>query len=168
MPLSEWQKDASPSIQKVEVCFDRQLVSELEEAQARLVAESKGKLEPPTELENHVSELGKQVEAKTRTFVFASIGRRKWRELLGEHPPTKEQLKEDPNLDNNPETFPQAAMVACCTDPGLTTEEADWIAAELPEMVFLRFWNAVLKANVLGGDEKKAVATAAAPRSVRR
>lgn len=167
MSLSDWQEEATPYVDKVHVCFDRALVAELEEAQARLAQESKGQLESPPELENHVAELSKKVEAKTRTFVFSSIGKGAWRKLLADHPPTEAQLKADPSLDNNPETFPQAAMVACCTEPGMTVEQANWIATELPEMVFLRFWNAVLRCNVLGGDEKKAV-TAAAHLSVSR
>lgn len=177
MSLTEWKTEASPSTQTVEVCFDRTLVSELEEAQARLQAAKKtagGMLEAPAELENHVAELAKKVEEKTRTFIFSSIGRRAWRKLLSEHPPTDEQKENTPpdvfgnRIDNNPETFPVAAMVATCTSPGLTQEEAQWIADELPEAVYMRFWNAVLQANVLGGDEKKAVATAAAPVSDER
>lgn len=167
MSVAEWQKDATPSNETVRVCFDRSLISELEEAQAALKAAKKGMLEAPAELENHVQELAKKVEGKTREFVFSSIGRRAWRKLLSEHPPTDEQkdtIKDafGNSIDNNPETFPVAAMVATCSSPGLTQDEAQWIADELPEAVYLRFWSAVLAANVHGGDEKKAVATAAA------
>lgn len=162
MSLSEWQKDASPHSKKVEVCFDRALVAELEEAEAALKEASRGMLEPPPDLENHVAELAKQVQAKTREFTFTGIGRRKWRELLSEHPPTEEQLEKMGRMDHNPETFPVAAMVATCTSPGLTEKEAQWLADEMPEGVFDRLWAAVLSTNLLGGDEKKAVATAVA------
>jgi hypothetical protein len=128
--------------------------------------------EPP-ELRAHVTELAEKVKAKTRVFVFSSIGRRAWRKLMSEHPPTDDQKdtirdRFGNSVDHNPETFPVAAMVATCTSPGLTEDEAQWIADELPEAVFLRFWNAVLTANLVGGDEKKALVIAAAPPSDER
>lgn len=157
-----WQDQAKPFKATVDVCADGELVAELDAAWARLEKEKEGQLEPPSELEAHVAALSKKVEEKTRTFVFQSIGRREWRKLSSEHPPTDEQKALEPELDHNPDTFPPAALAASCSEPRLTDEDAQWLCDVLPDGEFFRIWSAVLSANLIGGDAKKAVATAAA------
>lgn len=163
-----WKAQAKPFTASVDVCADGQLVAELDAASQRLEEESRGRLEAPKELEAHVAALSKKVEAKTRTFVFRSIGRREWRKLSSEHPPTDEQKDQEPELDHNPDTFPPAAIAASCMEPKLTLDDAAWLCDELPDGEFFRIWQAVLSANLIGGDAKKAVATAAAVLSERK
>lgn len=166
--FESWQQDATPHTVSEEVCFDRALVGELERAEAEL-ARHRGMLEPPPELAARVEELAAAVTEKTRTLVFTSIGRTAWRELLSGHPPTDEQREQlGRGLDHNPESFPFAAIAAACSEPGLTPEQAKWLSDNLPISVFERIWGACLTANVGGGDEKKALSTAAALRIARK
>lgn len=163
--LKEWRENAKPYTASIDVCADGQLVAELEAAQRRLEEESAGMLEAPKELETHVQALAKKVQELTRTFVFQSIGRREWRKLKSEHPPTEEQAAAE--FDHNPETFPAEAFLRSCISPKLTREDAEWLA-DLPEGEFMGVWGALLKANLIGGDAKKAVATAAVASSEKR
>lgn len=146
--FSEWQKESTPERKSVTVCFDRTLSSEWEAAEK--AAASPGKMlgeKPDASLE----ELRQRVRERSRTLVFASIGAKRWRDLLAGHPPTKDQRREQGALlDHNPETFPAAALVAACVEPGLTAEEAAWIMDELPLGVANRIWAACLEANVSG------------------
>ena len=167
--LKEWRGKVKPYTAAVDICADGALVAELEAAERRLEEERQnGMLEVPKELEAHVQKLAKKVAAETRTFTFQSIGRRAWRALMSDHPPTDQQREQEPDLDHNPETFPVAAILASCVEPRLSQEDAEWLADELPEGEFLRVWGALLRANVVGGDAKKAVATAEAVSSAKR
>lgn len=166
--LKAWREQAKPYSASVDICPDMELVAELERAE-REVEERRAEkmIEIPAELEAHVQALAKSVESKMRTFTFQSIGRRNWRKLISEHPPTAEQREQDPELDHNPDTFPAAAFEASCIEPKLSTEDAEWLT-DLPEGEFMRLWGACLKANLIGGDAKKAVATAAAAHSAKK
>lgn len=166
--LKEFREQAKPFTASVDVCADGALVAELEEARAELEAQHQGMLQAPKELEARVEKLAKEVDKKTRTFVFQSIGRRAWRKMLSEHPPTKEHLAMEPELDFNPDTFPAVAFRRSCISPELTQDDAEWLAGDLPEGEFTRVWGALLRANVVGGDAKKAVATAAAALSEKK
>lgn len=167
--VDSWLSETSPHTVTEHVCFDRSLVGELEEAQDQLTRQSRGMLEPPAELVERVESLKSKVQEKTRKFVFVSIGRTSWRKLLSENPPTQEQLDEfGRGLDHNPEEFPFAALAATCKEPGLTVDQAKKLADVLPVGVFDRLWGACLSANVMGGDEKKAVGTAAPLLSVKK
>ena len=162
--FESWKQEATPHSKTIQVCFDRELVGEWEAAQEQLRDVTKGMLEAPAELENHVEQLSKKVREKTRELTFTSIGRRAWRELLAQHPPTKsQQITLGKGIDHNPETFPPAAIAVSSTKPKLTLEQAQWMCDELPLGVFDRIWAAVLTANMIGGDEKKAAATVAPP-----
>jgi hypothetical protein len=160
--FADWQKEATPHVAKASVCFDRALVAEYEEAVRDLDRATKGTSEmldgPRTELANRVADLEKAVQSKTRELVFRSIGRRAWKRLLADHPPTKQP--EDMKAGYNLETFVPAAMAASCVSPGLTLEQADWIMAELPDAVMGEIVDACFTANLEGGDVKKAAATA--------
>jgi hypothetical protein len=80
-------------------------------------------------------------------FVFRSIGRRRYDDLLAENGPSEEQKAEakkiDPNaeLDFDPDKFPQELVAACIVEPELTKSEVadmfaseDWNAAELASL----------------------------------
>ena len=157
--FAEWQKDASRDRKSVDVCFDRALVSELEEAKAELARlRDEGMLEAPDGLQEKVDQLKAEVESKTRKVTFENIGRQKWRSLIGDHPPSEEQKRG--GLDHNPETFAPVAIAATCVVPGLTEDQAEWMLNELPLRKANEVWNTCLAANILGADEKKALASA--------
>jgi hypothetical protein len=75
-------------------------------------------------------------------FVFRSIGRRRYDDLIGEHQPTEEQIAElkrdepDATLEFNPATFPPAIVAACIVEPALTK-------SEINDMWDSEAWNAV-------------------------
>lgn len=167
--IQSWLDETSAHTVTEYVCFDRALVGELEESQDQLTRQSRGMLEPPAELVQQVEDLKKRVAEKTRKFVFVSIGRTAWRNLLSENPPTQAQVDElGRGLDHNPEEFPFEALAATCKEPKLTAEDAKKLSDVLPVGVFDRLWAACLAANVKGGDEKKAVGTVALLRSVKK
>lgn len=88
----------------------------------------------------------KQAELRTvsEKFVFRSLSRRRYDDLLTHHQPTDEQQKmakdqEGPDavLEFNPETFPEALVAACLQEPAMTDEDVhdiftgdDWNGAE--------------------------------------
>ncbi len=156
-----WKKEATRHTAKAEVCLDRALVAEYEEAVDALEQATRGAMleGPAEELHNRVADLDKAIQDKTREFVFESIGRRAWRQLLAEHPPTN--APEDSKAGYNVETFVPAALAASCMKPGLNVAQAEWMAAELPEAVLGDVIEACFRANLQGGDVKKANATAA-------
>jgi hypothetical protein len=83
-----------------------------------------------------------------------------WANLMVKHPPTKEQRKENPRLDHNPETFPLAAMAASCVEPsGATVESFQRLdASGVPSAVFDELWVTCLDANLGAGIPKSAAA----------
>ena len=110
---------------------------------------------PPRSLADEVLALEEQIEASTRTFRFRALSRRRWRSLLGAHPPLK-QHKAD-GLDFNPETFPVAAIAACAVEPTMTPEQAEQVADAIPLGEFERMWAAVLQVNLGASDTPKSV-----------
>lgn len=87
-------------------------------------------------------------------FVFRSIGRRKYEDLVMEHPPTPDQQETakkagDGNYLWNPDTFPQAIIAASVVSP--TMEEADvkeiWESPDWNSPELLSLLNAALEAN---------------------
>ena len=75
------------------------------------------------------------------TFVFKSIGRFRYDEIVTENPPTKEQKKE--GAEFNADTFPPALVAESCIDPEMSLEDAveifaspDWNGAELRKIFF--------------------------------
>lgn len=163
--FADAKEEFTPERAYTSVCFDRRLVAELETARERLagiVAQVKqagdGMLDRPDEpaeadrLRDHIDDLAEQVEAKRRPFVFESIGRRPWRELLAKHPPTEEQKQAYRRVDYNRDTFPAAAIAASCVNPKLTEDDAAWLDEHLHVAEFDRLWAACYSANVSGAD----------------
>lgn len=142
------------------VCFDRKLVSQLEQVEDALNEAEKlrgpmlGDDKVPA-LRKQAEKLRKQVSEKSDSLVFESIGRRAWDSFKAEYPPTDEQIKDAREKGGmvtfNPETFPPAAMVRTCVEPEWFDEDdARVICEELPFGRFLRVWDAVLTANESG------------------
>jgi hypothetical protein len=159
MTFAQWRAEHTPDRVTVGVCFDRRLLFALEQAESELeevTSEKDGMLGNEerkariSELEGKADKLRSEVESKTRTLVFESIGRREWSDLLAEHPPTKEQLDRFGELDHNPETFPPVALEASCVEPGMSLEDAQWLMDKLPLGAWNRVWGACLSVNVVG------------------
>lgn len=92
-----------------------------------------------------------EIESLRREFRFRAVGKRRWSDLLAEHPPTKEQLAKFSRLDHNPETFPVAAIAASCIDPAMSVEQVGRLEEVLNFAQFERLWECCLDVNVAGG-----------------
>lgn len=165
--FQSWKNDATPHFAEAEVCFDRALVARYEKAARELAnatLETDGMLEGASrEIEERVAQLEQELQEKTRTLRFESIGGRAWKELLADHPPTDDPR--DKQAGYNIETFVPDALSKSCTSPGLSVEDARWIIETMPEGVTGDVVRACFDANLEGGNPKKAAATVAVARS---
>lgn len=109
-------------------------------------------------ISQEIVDLEAEIEEAKVAFRFASIGKKAWADLLGKHPPTKEQLKEDPGRPFNPETFPKAAMAASASGPAMTLEQVERLEATLPQASFDMLWIKCIEANAGGGESPKSQA----------
>ena len=88
-----------------------------------------------------IEELVEASKATEVVFVFKSVGRFRYDELVDENPPTKDQKAD--GADFNSDTFPPALVAEACIDPEMTLEDAteifaspDWNGAELRKIFF--------------------------------
>jgi len=98
-------------------------------------------------LARKVVKLEAEIEAVEKVFTFADIGGA-WLDLIGKHPPTKDQLAADRNLDHNPETFPIAAVAASSSVPDLTEDQVKKLRGKLQFTQWQKLWAATLEANL--------------------
>lgn len=100
-----------------------------------------------------------EIEASTVEFRFAGIGHRAWADLLKAHPPTRDQKRDMPQLDHNPETFPHAALAASSVDPVMTVEQVHALESKpvMDVKAWTLLWTACLEANV-GSSAPKSLA----------
>jgi hypothetical protein len=97
-----------------------------------------------------------EMEASEVEFVFRSVGRKRWADMLAKHPPTRAQSQADKRTVFNPETFPIAAIAASCSTPeGMDEAYAARLEASLSDAQFSALWNACVDANLGGGDIPK-------------
>lgn len=161
--FAEWREEFSPDRKPVDICFNRELLAELEEANQELRALQAGEgkmLEAKKELleaEARVHDLIEKVKATEKTLVFQSIGTKAWRDLLSEHPPVGEQVRQivmftGAPLEYNPDTFIPMALHKCCIEPGMSLEDAQWFCEVFPLKEIDRAFGAVTTCNVTGLD----------------
>ena len=109
-----------------------------------------------------LQELERRIDEQARIFSFRGVSRRKWRDLLAQHPPRKQDR--EVGDDFNPETFPAAAVALCSVSPKLTEDEAKALEDDddLGTGGFEQLWNGVLAANlgVVNDTPKSVIATA--------
>lgn len=175
MAFSEWLSEATPDRQEVTVCFDRRLLSSLAKARADLDDIPKTDTLGDDALRaarDTVADLEAQVAAATHALVFEGIGWAAWRDLLAKHPPHKDQAEtflkavqlgfmphSIVNVGYHAETFIPAAIAASCTEPGISTHEAQEMLRFSPPGVIERVWTAVLEVNLAGNSDPFVVAS---------
>jgi hypothetical protein len=163
--FEDLQRRHTKRTKSVPVCFDQALLEELEGARKRLQKyESDGMLDDSVkqDLGEDVAKLQAKAKDATITIVFQAVGRRRWREMVSDHPPTDEQKAEDPDAEFDPETFLAAAMADSCAGTRqvdapkdqplrmkLSRAQFQWIIDEFTFGDVDRIWAACLEANLL-------------------
>lgn len=158
--LSEINAEARPFTASVWLCLRGDLVREHEQLERELAdirRKSDGSLggDGAAEVARRIRDLETQMREGETEFTFQAIGRSAWRNLLAEHPPTKEQ--KDIGADHNPETFAAAAMAASLIDPfpGQGEEAVAEVEALLEKLTTLqlgKLWTTCMSANIDGGN----------------
>ena len=160
----------APAEQSVRVCVRGDLVAQLERLEADLVEardadENENRHPKAPKIAKQIEELQAVARGHEVEFVFRSIGRKAWSDLVSQHPPTKKQkaeLKGNQRLEWNPETFPIAAVAESCIKPAGVTEDAvQRIADEWTHGQWQLLWNACLAANIKVNDVPSSVAASA-------
>lgn len=122
----------------VVLCLDGTLQRRLEELAEQLVeAQRFDERHNEPDRAPAVRDQIEQLQARARDaeveFVLRALPRKRWSDLLAEHPATKEQKEQ--RLDHNPETFwPPVMAESIVTPQGATAEKvADWAANQLTD-----------------------------------
>lgn len=150
-----------PVEKTVRILLDARLADEHAELEQRLLGARRDSglaNDDVPQVAARLAELEERMETEATPFTFRSVGRQKWRKLLGEHPPTAEQARD--GLDHNPDTFPLAAIAASCVAPAMTVDDVVRLDAVLNVAQFDRLWAGCLSANLSGGENPKSVAGA--------
>ncbi len=88
-----------------------------------------------------------ELEAAKVPFMFRSIGRKAWADLIAAHPPTQAQRLAYRGVGYNPETFPIAALAASAVEPAIDLPAAHRLEAALNDSQFELLWTAALEVN---------------------
>jgi hypothetical protein len=143
--VDAWIDDYQPHTAEARVCTRFDLLEQhtkLEQDLAASATDAKRRT-----LARKIVKLEAEIEAVEKVFTFADIGGL-WLDLIGKHPPTKDQLKADGKLDHNPETFPIAAVVASSLTPKLTEDQVRKLRGKLQFIQWQKLWAATLEANL--------------------
>lgn len=160
---------ATRVVKSVRLCLDGELMDQIEQLDDSLTqaleadaAENRHPEAPA--IAARIVELTEQARAKEVLFSFRHMGRRPWRDLIAEHPPTDSDKAN--GGDFNTSTFPVAAMVASCIAPtGVTQELIQELADEtLTDAQWNRLWATCHAANTGGADIPLSVAAYAIAR----
>lgn len=131
--------DAQLPKRSVPMCLRGDLVAEWQDLERRFKQANQAANEEDTlasansaeaiELARQMADLEEQMRAATRVFRLQGLPRSKWRELLNAHPP-REGDEQDAQTEFNRETFPIAAVAACCVVPKMTVAQAERLVDE--------------------------------------
>lgn len=149
-----------PNFKTVRLPLDSEIADAFEDAKAeeeRLKTRLEYKPDDRNLLKEHDAAVAKLEEAKALMlensvlFKFRSIGRKRFDDLIFEHPPTEAQIKKAKENGSgeanwNEDTFPIALIHACLVDPKMEEHEVkdlwdseDWSGSE----VLALFWAAL-------------------------
>lgn len=159
MDLAELLETATPRTDEVTVCARGDLVARHAELVAQLGEASSGTKSlggdsTASGLAEQIVAVEEEMEASSATFHLQSIGHRAWADLLGKHPPRKE----DTGKDHNPLTFPPAAVAACTVSPPITEDDAVKLSEALTTGEWNKLWISVFSLNVVGMPRPKLAA----------
>jgi hypothetical protein len=158
--FDEIDAEYTPSRRRAWIVTRGDLVERLAELNEQLVAEQKNKAaqDGPITQKSRLEEIAAEIvdlEAEAqryrRLFVFESLGRQGYRDLIAEHPPTDEQKakarEENQIWEWNPETFlPELVARACVKPVGITPEKVAKFALKIGTSQWDMLYTAALDA----------------------
>jgi len=160
-----WQ----PTLYRASICLDSELVLVIERLEEQLDREkhldtNTNRTAVAPAIATRILELREEAKAAEVEFVFKSIGRGLYTDLIRKHQPTDEQQQDAAEIGQrlgwNPDTFPPALMALAAVEPTGTDES--WWARKYDEWgigQITRIWNTCLAAQ--GGVVEVPKATAA-------
>ncbi|OLT24420.1 hypothetical protein BJF79_13845 [Actinomadura sp. CNU-125] len=98
------------------------------------------------EIAEQIEDLRQTMQDHTHTFRLRALPRKKWRDLLEEHPP-REDNAADTQFGVNNATFPTVLIAASCLDPVMTEQQVDQLFEVLTEGQMLELYGAALALN---------------------
>jgi hypothetical protein len=152
---------AKPITKSIGVCLDGDLLAQADRLGEEYLAAQREDLlhrddgldytpQAPAVTER-LKALDEMLKAAEVEFVFRSIGRIPWQDLIALHPPTK--AHRDLGADFNTDTFPVAAMAACCVSPeDADVEGFELLAGKVTDGQWNRLWATCHAANTTGGE----------------
>lgn len=121
-----------PLEKDVPVCLDPGLLAQADEAQLKWITAIQEN-KPQDEVDRLKAEFDSVMEAiddNTVVMKFRSPGRKKYEDLLLEHPPTEEQQEQykamygpEARAPYDSDTFGPALVALCCAEPKMTVEQ---------------------------------------------
>lgn len=123
--FDEIMQQAKPSETTVRIPLRGDLVAEHQLADQELkalgdwTASNLAESDPRVPLALEIQRLEQEIAASERVFRFRALGRRKYRELLEQHP------SDVPGERWDDDTFPRALISACCISPEMTPTDVD-------------------------------------------
>lgn len=162
LDAAEIDERYQPTRTRAVICLDSELVMRIArlEDQIKDAQQGDSAADPIGPLAEEVLALRGQAKAAQVEFVFRSIGRLAYRELIRDHPPTDEQKKlagPDFHLSWNTDTFPAALMAASCES--VRNGTVAWWSRKLNEWgdgQVARLWQACIAAQDGVNDVPKA------------
>lgn len=162
---------AQPRQATVRVCLRGDLLSEHDRLDADLRRRQQNGAEDQVllDLADQIAAVEADIAEASAEFVLTNIGRARWTQLCAEHPATEEQRKElGRRVAQNPETFPHAAIAACCVAPeGLTPDKVRDLEDVVDVRTWSELWMTTLDLNVGGSAQGESEAASAVRRRLR-
>lgn len=151
MPMDHLKSRKKPVTVRVPIVLDSEIADEYDAAKseydaAKLSFEARATDESRERFitaEEALDEVKPRADENTAVFVFRSLGRKPFEDLVELHPPTKDQREKakkqrDGEINWNPDTFPQALVAAASQEPEMSEADAKeiwdseaWNSAEL-------------------------------------
>jgi len=133
----------------VVLCFAGDLQGRAEELQQRLadtstdwVSGSLADTDPRAAIAEELAAVRAELEDNRSEFLIRALPARQWSDLLAKHAP-----KSDASQLFDVDTFPQAAIAACCVDPVMTADEYAELAQVLTGAQESELFDAVWRVN---------------------
>lgn len=140
--LPDALKNAGPPTKKVAICLRPDLVEEYEKLERSRRRDTLG-----DKTVARRAELEDEIRAATVTFTLKGLPRRRWTQLLAEHPAEKGN-KEQEALGYNADSFHEALLHESVVDPALDEEAWERLDEILTEGHWQRLWLAAQSLNI--------------------